>query len=71
MRVHPFQNILKILKIIKRDNSTCKQLHGFILDIKKVQTRAGEMAQWRKALIALAEDLRSIPVTHMIVHNHP
>lgn len=29
------------------------------------------MAQWSRALIALKEDLGSIPTTHMVVHNHP
>jgi hypothetical protein len=30
----------------------------------------GEMAQWLKGLAALAEDLGSIPNTHLVVHNH-
>lgn len=29
------------------------------------------MAQWLKAFVALAEDLNSVPSTHMMVHNHP
>jgi hypothetical protein len=33
-------------------------------------SRAGEMAQWLKALTALPEVLKSIPSTYMVVHNH-
>jgi hypothetical protein len=32
--------------------------------------RAGEMAQWLRALTALPEVLRSIPSNHMVAHNH-
>jgi hypothetical protein len=32
--------------------------------------RAGEMAQWLRALTALPEVLSSIPSNHMVVHNH-
>jgi hypothetical protein len=28
------------------------------------------MLQWLGALVALEEDLGSIPSTHMVVHNH-
>jgi hypothetical protein len=31
---------------------------------------ARETAQWLKALADLAEDLDSIPSTHMVAHNH-
>jgi hypothetical protein len=32
--------------------------------------RAGELAQWLRALSALPEVLSSIPSKHMVVHNH-
>jgi hypothetical protein len=32
--------------------------------------RAGEMAQWLRALTTLAEVLSSIPSNHMVAHNH-
>jgi hypothetical protein len=31
---------------------------------------AGEVAQWLRALIALLEELSSIPNNHMVAHNH-
>ncbi|KAM7335327.1 hypothetical protein ACRRTK_005804 [Alexandromys fortis] len=37
---------------------------GFVPD------RAGEMAQWLRALAALPEVLSSIPSNHMVAHNH-
>jgi hypothetical protein len=33
-------------------------------------SRAGEMAQWLRALTALPEVLSSIPSNHMVAHNH-
>jgi hypothetical protein len=33
-------------------------------------TRAGEMAQQLRALIALPKDLGLIPSNHLVVHNH-
>jgi hypothetical protein len=33
--------------------------------------RAGEMAQWLRALIALPKVLSSNPSNHMVAHNHP
>jgi len=32
--------------------------------------RAGEMAQWLRALTALPEVLSSNPSNHMVAHNH-
>ena len=32
--------------------------------------RAGEMAQWLSALVALPEDPGSIPSTHMVTYNY-
>jgi len=32
--------------------------------------RAGEMAQWLRALTALPEVLSSIPSNHVVAHNH-
>jgi hypothetical protein len=32
--------------------------------------RAGEMAQWLRALTALLNVLSSIPSNHMVAHNH-
>lgn len=32
---------------------------------------AGEMALWLKVHANLAEGLRSVPITHMVTHNHP
>jgi hypothetical protein len=37
----------------------------------KKQTRAGEMAQWLRALTALLKVLSSNPSNHMVAHNHP
>jgi hypothetical protein len=37
---------------------------------RKRNTRAGEMAQWLRALSALPEVLSSIPSNHMVAHNH-
>ena len=36
---------------------------------KKEKQRAGEMAQWLRALTALPEVLSSIPSNHMVAHN--
>jgi hypothetical protein len=33
--------------------------------------RAGEMAQWLRALTALLKVLSSNPSNHMVAHNHP
>lgn len=33
--------------------------------------KAGEMAQGLQALVALAEDLGSIPITHKVAYNRP
>ena len=35
------------------------------------QRRAGERAQQARALVALAEDLCSVPSAHMVAHDHP
>ncbi|EDL00620.1 mCG1042693, partial [Mus musculus] len=35
-----------------------------------VSKKAGEMAQWLRALTALPEVLSSIPSNHMVAHNH-
>jgi hypothetical protein len=37
---------------------------------KKNDSRAGEMAQWLRALTALPEVLSSNPSNHMVAHNH-
>ena len=37
----------------------------------EAQGGTGEMAQWFRAFAALAEDLCSVPSTHMVVHNCP
>jgi hypothetical protein len=37
---------------------------------KKHLSRAGEMAQWLRALAILSEVLSSIPSNHMVTHNH-
>jgi hypothetical protein len=40
--------------------------------ISKIErNRAGEMAQWLRALTALLKVLSSIPSNHMVGHNHP
>jgi hypothetical protein len=31
---------------------------------------AGEMAQWLRACVALAEEPSLVPDTHMVIHNH-
>jgi len=35
----------------------------------ETEERAGEMAQWLRALTALPEVLSSIPSNHMVAHN--
>ena len=40
------------------------------LDKIKIKIRAGEMAQWLRALAALPKVLSSIPRNHMVAHNH-
>jgi hypothetical protein len=37
----------------------------------KNQKRAGEMAQWLRALTSLPKILSSNPNNHMVAHNHP
>jgi hypothetical protein len=37
---------------------------------KNKNKRAGEMAQWLRALTALPEVMSSIPSNYMVVHNH-
>jgi hypothetical protein len=37
---------------------------------KIINFRAGEMAQWLRALTVLPEVLCSIPSNHMVAHNH-
>ena len=37
----------------------------------KNRARAGEMAQWLRALTALPEVLSSIPSNYTVAHNHP
>jgi hypothetical protein len=36
----------------------------------KTKLRAGEMAQWLRALTAFPEVLSPIPSNHMVAHNH-
>jgi hypothetical protein len=43
---------------------------NYLLDMERHKLRAGEMAQWLRALTALAEVLSSIPSNHMVAHNH-
>jgi hypothetical protein len=40
------------------------------LGSKEKEEGTGEMAQRLRALVALAEDLESVPSTHMVAHNH-
>jgi DNA repair protein RadC len=37
----------------------------------RTTTRAGELAQWVRALTALSKVLSSNPSNHMVAHNHP
>jgi hypothetical protein len=37
----------------------------------KSHCRAGEMAQWLRALTVLLKVLSSNPSNHMVAHNHP
>jgi hypothetical protein len=41
------------------------------LPFKNVLSRAGEMAQWLRALTALPKVLSSNPSNHMVAHNYP
>ncbi|EDL78366.1 rCG31757 [Rattus norvegicus] len=48
-------------------------LHDFFKydwTFKNSHWRAGEMAQWLRALTAFPEVLSSIPSNHMVAHNH-
>jgi hypothetical protein len=38
---------------------------------KKIKIRAGEMAQWVRALTALPKVQSSNPSNHMVAHKHP
>jgi hypothetical protein len=40
------------------------------MSLKIYNFRAGEMAQWLRALTALPKILSSIPSNHMVAHNH-
>jgi hypothetical protein len=40
------------------------------LSLRKHKNRAGEMAQWLRALAALPEALSSIPSNHIVADNH-
>jgi hypothetical protein len=42
----------------------------FLKSFLRVERRAGEMAQQLRALTALPEVLSSIPINHMVAHNH-
>jgi hypothetical protein len=53
-------------------NSQAHNLHTdmHITNNLKVAFRAGEMAQWLRALTDLPEVLSSIPSNNMVAHNH-
>jgi hypothetical protein len=65
------------LSLKKRDKQTDIGCHLNIMGPSRFSTgfenrsRAGEMAQWLRALIALPEVLSSIPSNHMVAHNPP
>jgi hypothetical protein len=42
----------------------------FRLDGLKQDTGAGEMAQWLRALVALAEDSGAVPSSYLLAHKH-
>jgi hypothetical protein len=46
----------------------CFKSSGVFINVEKAG--AGEMAQWLRALTALAEVLSSNPNNHMVAHNH-
>ena len=48
---------------LTREKETVSTIEGF-----ENLSRAGEMAQWLRALAALPEDLSSIPSNHMAAH---
>jgi hypothetical protein len=50
-------------------SKTCRTPHR-ISKCEKQRQRAGEMAQWLRALTTLSEVLSSIPSNHMVAHNH-
>jgi hypothetical protein len=51
---------------------SCGQKHKQILvkERKYREMGAREMAQWLRALTALPEALSSIPINHVVAHNH-
>jgi hypothetical protein len=59
-------------KHIRRSQRSCWGCLSFIilLFIRKIAGRAGEMAQWFRALTALPEVLNSNPSNRMVAHNH-
>jgi hypothetical protein len=40
-------------------------------EVEMINERAGEMAQWLRALTALLNVLSSNPSNHIVAHNHP
>ena len=44
-------------------------IQRMLIDINYIGCRAGEMAQWLRALTALPVDLSSIPSIHMVAHS--
>ena len=58
-----------LYKKLNADGMVREGILGGIANTKEY-LRAGEMAQWLRALAALPEVLSSIPNNHMVVHNH-
>lgn len=38
--------------------------------IKIMQTGDGEMTLWLRVFAAIAKDVGSVPITHVVAHNH-
>jgi hypothetical protein len=59
------------LAVIQTGNLTVYNALLTLFDIKKSETRAGEMAQQLRAPTTLPKVLNSNPSNHLVAHNHP
>jgi hypothetical protein len=57
-------------KKTKQNKQKCMKMLARKLRLENEPTRAGEMAQWLRALTALLKVLNSNSSNHMVTHNH-
>ena len=58
---------IPVLALLK---ATMSSWHSLWKGAPEQKTRAGEMAQWLRALTVLLEVLSSNPSNHLVAHNH-